>query len=93
MRLLWAQGQRMPFWASENVHELMQAFSIVLAFIALILMGIALLPFLGLLNLFVMPLVVLGLVLGAFGNGRRPGLIMNIVVLALVAVRLVLGSS
>ena len=93
VRLLWAHGKRMPVWTSESMHELMQAISIVLAFVALILMGIGLLPLLGLLNLLVMPLVVLGLVLGAFGNGRRPGLIMNIVVLTLVALRVVLGSG
>ena len=72
---------------------MMQIISILCGLFAAFFMLLGLIPFLGWINWLVLPLCVLGVILGAFGKGRRPGLIINMVVGAVAALRLILGGG
>ena len=70
----------------------MNIFSIIIGVIALLIAFVGFIPFLGILNWFVIPLAVVGLILGLLAkeNGGRN---VNIVVLVLAVIRLSLGGG
>lgn len=71
----------------------MQTISVLCGVFAAIFMLLGLIPFLGWINWLVLPLCVLGVILGVFGKERRPGLIINLVVGGVAALRLMLGGG
>lgn len=71
----------------------MQFVSTLCGIFAGIFMLLGLIPLLGWINWFVLPCCVLGIILGAFGKGRRPGLVINFAVAAVAALRLILGGG
>jgi len=66
--------------------------SLVIGVIALILVIIAFIPFLGLANWVIIPFAVVGLALGAMSD-RTSGRNLNIVVIVVGALRLMLGGG
>lgn len=71
----------------------MQFISTLCGIFAAIFMLLGLIPLLGWVNWLVLPLCVLGVILGAFGKDRRPGLVINLVVGSVAALRLFLGGG
>lgn len=63
-----------------------------LGIIALVIMIIGLIPFLGWLNYLVIVLTLLGLILGAFGKNNG-GMILNGIVLLAAGLRLIVGGG
>ena len=70
----------------------MNVFSTIIGFVALILALVGFIPLLGWLNWFVIPLAVVGLVLGLLSQ-KTSGRNVNLVVLALAIIRLALGGG
>lgn len=66
--------------------------SLVIGTIALILVVIAFIPFLGIANWVIVPIAVVGLALGAI-SGKTAGRNLNIVVIVIGVIRLMLGSG
>lgn len=71
----------------------MQLASVLCGVFAAVFMLLGLIPLMGWINWFVLPCCVLGIILGAFGRGRRPGLVINFAVAAVAALRLFLGGG
>lgn len=71
----------------------MQLISILCGIFAAIFMVLGLIPLLGWVNWLVLPLCVIGVIFGVFGKERRPGLVINLVVAAIAALRLFLGGG
>ena len=70
----------------------MNVLSIIIGSVALIIALVGFIPLLGWLNWFVIPLAVVGLVVGLMSR-QTSGRNINLVVLALAAVRLALGGG
>ena len=70
----------------------MNVLSIIIGSVALIIALVGFIPLLGWLNWFVIPLAVVGLVMGLMSR-QTSGRNINLVVLALAAVRLALGGG
>ena len=70
----------------------MNILSTIIGFVALILALVGFIPLLGWLNWFVIPLAVVGLVLGLLSQ-KTSGRNVNLVVLALAIIRLALGGG
>lgn len=70
----------------------MNLISVVIGLIALIIALVGFVPLLGWINWFVIPLTVVGLVVGLLSR-KSSGRNINLVVLALAAVRLMLGGG
>jgi len=66
--------------------------SLVIGAIALVLVVIAFIPFLGIANWVIVPIAVVGLALGAI-SGKTAGRNLNIVVIVIGVIRLMLGSG
>jgi hypothetical protein len=71
----------------------MQIASTLCGIFAAIFMLLGLIPLLGWINWLVLPCCVLGVMLGVFSKGRRPGLVINLVVASVAALRLILGGG
>ncbi len=71
----------------------MQTVSVLLGIFAAIFMVLGLIPFLGWLNWLVLPCCVIGIIFGAFGQGKRPGLTINVAVATVAGLRLLLGGG
>ena len=68
------------------------ALSLIIGFIALILVIVAFIPLLGWANWFIIPLAIIGLAFGAMSD-KTSGRNLNLVVIAAGAVRLMLGGG
>ncbi|MBK8629395.1 MAG: hypothetical protein IPN84_04080 [Sphingomonadales bacterium] len=66
--------------------------SLIIGFIALILVIVAFIPLLGWANWFIIPLAIIGLAFGAMSD-KTSGRNLNLVVIAAGAVRLMLGGG
>lgn len=67
--------------------------SLTIGVVALVFVVIAFLPFLGLLNWFVIPLAIIGAAIGAMSSGGRAGLNLNVLVIVVGTLRLILGGG
>jgi len=70
----------------------MNVASKIVGIIALLLMIVGLIPFLGWINWLVIILAIIGLILGAFGKNNG-GMILNGIVLIVSALRLIVGGG
>ena len=71
----------------------MQLISVLLGIFAALFMLLGLIPLLGWINWLVLPCCVVGVIFGAFGKNKRPGLAINLVVAGVAALRLFLGGG
>ncbi len=71
----------------------MQLISVLCGIFAAIFMVLGLIPLLGWINWLVLPLCVIGAIFGVFGKERRPGLVINLFVAGIAALRLFLGGG
>ena len=67
--------------------------SLVIGGVSLLLTLLALLPLLGWANWFILPLPVIGLVIGMLSGGSKSGRNLNLVVIIISVVRLILGGG
>ena len=70
----------------------MNVISVIIGIVALIIALVGFIPLLGILNWFVIPLAVVGLIVGMF-DARTTGRNFNAIVLVLAVVRLFLGGG
>ena len=70
----------------------MNLVSVIIGLVSAVFMLVGLIPLLGVLNWLVLPSAAAGAILGAFGR-KKTGLIINLIVIFVSAVRLLLGGG
>lgn len=100
LRLLF-NGDQIPFkngakpkslWVGKFKLFKMNVASKIIGIIALIIMIVGLVPFLGILNWIVVPIALIGLIIGVFSKNTG-GLILNGIVLLVSILRLIIGGG
>lgn len=78
--------------ASRHIGAMLNLVSLAIGVVALVLSLLAFLPFLGWANWFILPLPIIGLVIGLFSTSKS-GRTLNLVVIVIGIVRLSLGGG
>ena len=71
----------------------MNLISILIGIVGFVLMSIGLIPFLGILQWFVMAGAVIGIFFGAFAKDNKAGLYINVAVLVVAMIRTISGGG
>jgi hypothetical protein len=75
------------------VFARMQLLSILLGIVGAILVIVGIIPLLGWINWLALAVCLFGVIFGSFGRNRRPGLVINLAVGGVAALRLMLGGG